>query len=157
MSIHAIGTLSAKSHPGALAAAGLTPTAPTAWSCCSPDVGGNGTNPYVGEDPDTLRFRDEAAANLGVPLINLRDGRDIWDVFEEHSWLGNSRLAHCSWDLKTQPARNWMDANAQPGATVIVGISVMDAHRMPQKTSPLPALSRRGAPAGHSRRCGSRS
>jgi hypothetical protein len=98
------------------------------------DVGGDGTNPLVGEDPDTLRFRDEAAANLGAPLVNLRDGRDIWDVFEERSWLGNSQLAHCSWELKTIPARTWMDANAAPGAQVIVGISVMDAGRMPEIT-----------------------
>lgn len=103
------------------------------------DVGGDGTNPYVGEDPDTLRFRDEAAANLGVPLVNLRDGRDIWDVFWEHSWLGNSHLAHCSWDLKTTPAREWMDTNAAPGATVLVGIDITDIHR-------LPAIKERWAP-----------
>ena len=98
------------------------------------DVGGDGTNPFVGEDPDTLRFRDEAAAELGVPLVCLRDGRDIWDVFAEKRWLGNSQLAHCSWELKTKPAREWMDANAEPGATVIVGIDVTDAARLPAIT-----------------------
>lgn len=95
------------------------------------DVGGDGTNPFVGEDPDTLRFRDDAAANLGIPLVNLRDGRDIWDVFAEKRWLGNSQLAHCSWELKTRPARGWMDANAAPGAKVIIGIDVTDIHRLP--------------------------
>lgn len=95
------------------------------------DVGGDGTNPLVGEDPDTLRFRDQAAANLGVPLVNLRDGRDIWDVFAEKRWLGNSQLAHCSWELKTKPAREWMDANVAPGARVIVGIDITDIARLP--------------------------
>ena len=93
------------------------------------DVGGDGTNPHVGEDPDTLRFLEDAAADLGAPLVKLRDGRDIWDVFREKRWLGNTQLAHCSWELKTGPARAWIEQNAPGLQRIIVGIDKTEDHR----------------------------
>ena len=80
------------------------------------------------EHPDTYRFRDDAATDLGVPLHIVTSGKDIWDVFRDHRWIGNSQLAHCSWDLKTIPCREWLDREA-PGATVLVGIDVTEADR----------------------------
>lgn len=129
--IHTVGTLSGGVSSWGACRRWVDRYGPDGMVLLFTDVGGDGTNPLVGEDPDTLRFRDEAAANLGVPLVNLRDGRDIWDVFTEKSWLGNSQLAHCSWELKTKPAREWMDANVAPGARVIVGIDITDIARLP--------------------------
>lgn len=134
MTIHTVGTLSGGVGSWGACRRWIDRNGPDDMVLLFTDVGGDGTNPFVGEDPDTLRFRDEAAANLGVPLVNLRDGRDIWDVFMEKGWLGNSKTAHCSWELKTKPARDWMDANVEPGARVLVGISVMDAARLPAIT-----------------------
>ena len=95
------------------------------------DVGGDGTNEHVGEDADTLRFLHEAAEDLGAPLVIVRDGRDIWDVFREKRWLGNASLAHCSWELKTGPARRWIERNAPNAERVLVGIDVTEIHRLP--------------------------
>jgi hypothetical protein len=94
------------------------------------DVSGSNPSEHVGEDPDTLRFVHDAAADIGAPLVILNDPRDIYQVFAEKKWLGNSQLAHCSWELKTKPARDWMDANAS-GATVIVGIDWTELERLP--------------------------
>lgn len=84
------------------------------------DVKGSEDNPYLGEHPDTYRFIRESADQFGVELVWLTDGRNIWDVFYQHGWLGNSSLSHCSWELKTEPARRWLADNRDPADTVVV-------------------------------------
>lgn len=94
------------------------------------DVKGADNNPYTGEDDDTYRFLRDAAHDLNAPLVLLRDGRDIWDVFFERGWLGNASLSHCSWELKTLPARQWLDTHCDPASTVvIVGMDWTEMHR----------------------------
>jgi hypothetical protein len=107
--------------------------------CLFTDVGDG--SPHVGEDEDTYRFLDDAIADLGVPLIRIQDGRNIWDVFEEKRWLGNSNLSHCSWELKTKPAKAWVDANCDPATTkLLVGIDWIEGDRR------LPAIRKNWAP-----------
>jgi hypothetical protein len=93
---------------------------------------GDGSSEHLGEDPDTYRFLDDAAANLGVPLVRLGGDRNIYDVFHEKRWLGNARVAHCSWELKTKPAREWVDANCPPDTEIVVGIDWTETHRIPK-------------------------
>lgn len=96
------------------------------------DVKGNNPSPHVGEDPDTYRFIAETAEYLGGELITLNEGRDIWQVFKDDRFLGNSRLANCSKFLKQKPCREWLDANCDPeNTTVYVGIDWSEAHRLP--------------------------
>jgi len=96
------------------------------------DVKGNNKSDNVGEDPDTYRFIDDAVANIGGQYVYINTGKDIWDVFKEHNFLGNSRLTHCSRDLKQKPARDWLEANCDPEDTVVyVGIDWTETHRMP--------------------------
>ena len=68
------------------------------------DVKGNAKSPHIGEDEDTYRFLKEAVANIGGQYIYLNEGRDIWEVFKDKRFLGNSRLANCSHELKQKPA-----------------------------------------------------
>jgi hypothetical protein len=96
------------------------------------DVRGDNPDPHVGEDEDTYRFITDAAANIGAPLVVVRDGRDIWQVFKDKRFLGNSRLASCSHELKQKPAREWLEANTDPEDTVVyVGIDWSESHRLP--------------------------
>jgi 3'-phosphoadenosine 5'-phosphosulfate sulfotransferase (PAPS reductase)/FAD synthetase len=84
------------------------------------------------EDEDNYRFLHEAAADIGGELVILKDGRDIWQVFKDNRFLGNTRLANCSKFLKQQPAREWLDANCDPTTTTVyVGIDWSEEHRMP--------------------------
>jgi hypothetical protein len=95
------------------------------------DVKGNTTDPHIGEDEDTYRFIADAHANIGGHLITVSDGRDIWQVFEDKRFLGNSRLASCSHELKQKPARKWLDENCEPEhTTVYVGIDWTETHRI---------------------------
>jgi hypothetical protein len=96
------------------------------------DVKGNNTSPHAGEDEDTYRFIADAAAQLDCELVTINEGRDIWQVFKDRRFLGNSRLANCSHELKQKPARAWLDANCDPdNTTVYVGIDWSESHRLP--------------------------
>lgn len=96
------------------------------------DVKGNNPSPHVGEDEDTYRFIEEAARNVGGTYVYLNEGRDIWEVFKDKKFLGNSRLAHCSHLLKQKPAREWLETNCDPEDTVVyVGIDWTETHRLP--------------------------
>jgi hypothetical protein len=83
------------------------------------------------EDADTYRFVRDAADQLGARLVTVTDGRTPFQVFEDRRWLGNSRLAHCSEELKIKPCRRWMEANADEGTTLYVGIDWTELHRLP--------------------------
>ena len=64
------------------------------------------------EDEDLYRFNSDIARAVGKEIITLTDGRTPWDVFVDKRWIGNSRTAHCSTELKTKPVKAWLDANS---------------------------------------------
>jgi hypothetical protein len=83
------------------------------------------------EDDDLYRFLDEAAANIGVPVTVLKDGRDVWDVFFDERFLGNTMVDPCSRVLKREPAKKWITENCDPADTVIYfGMDWTEGHRM---------------------------
>ena len=95
------------------------------------DVKGDNPSPHAGEDEDTYRFIEDAAEQIGAPLVVLNEGRDIWQVFKDDRFLGNSRLANCSKFLKQKPCRKWLDENCDPEETVVyVGIDWSETHRV---------------------------
>ena len=95
------------------------------------DVRSDDTDEHIGEDPDTYRFIREAAENVGGELVWLQDGRNIWDIFKSHRFLGNSRLAPCSHALKQKPAKQWIVENTDPTDCIIyVGIDWSESHRL---------------------------
>jgi len=97
------------------------------------DVKGSSDSPHIGEDEDTYRFIDDAIKNIGGGhYIYLNEGRDIWTLFQDQNFLGNSRIANCSKLLKQRPARKWLKENADPEDSVIyVGIDWSETHRLP--------------------------
>lgn len=85
-----------------------------------------------GEDADNYRFLSDAAADVGAPLVIVRDGRTIWQVFADRKFLGNTRIANCSVELKQKPCRAWLTEHTSPvDCTVHVGISWEEQHRLP--------------------------
>ena len=83
------------------------------------------------EDPDLYRFLTDAAESVGAPLVRIADGRTPFDVFHDRRFIGNSRTAHCSEELKQRPARRWIEEHRDPADTVIhVGIDWTEIHRM---------------------------
>jgi hypothetical protein len=102
------------------------------------DVAGDNTGPHTGEDADTYRFIDQASADVltGIPngqLVTVKDGRDIWQVFNDDHFIGNTRISNCSRQLKQKPARDWLTAHCPDPTetTVYVGIDWTEQHRLP--------------------------
>lgn len=130
--IHTIGTLSGGAGSWGACRRWIDQNGPDGLALLFTDVGGGDwANPNVGEDEDTIRFLLEARDDLGVGLVVIRNHRTIWDVFRERKWLGNSSLAHCSWELKTGPAAHWASQNAPAVKRVLVGIDCTEAERLP--------------------------
>lgn len=80
------------------------------------------------------RFLDDLSKKVQSSLpqfIWLNNGKDVWDVFFEKKYLGNSRLAHCSHILKQEIAREYVFNNFLPINTVLyLGIDWMEEHRI---------------------------
>lgn len=96
------------------------------------DVKGGAESNHIGEDEDTYRFIEDAVRNIGGHYIYLNAGKDIWQVFKDQRFLGNSRLAPCSKVLKQKPAKEWINNNCDPESSIIyVGIDWSEIHRMP--------------------------
>ncbi|NWF25297.1 hypothetical protein HW130_03290 [Streptomyces sp. PKU-EA00015] len=84
------------------------------------------------EDSDLYAFNAQAATQLGANLVRVADGRDPWQVFEDKRWLGNTRIAQCSLELKLKPCREWLEANTSPADTIVyVGIDWTETERLP--------------------------
>ena len=81
------------------------------------------------EDEDLYVFLDAAAAQLGVPLTRIADGRTPWEVFYDRRFLGNTRVDLCSRILKRELAREWIDERWPDGTTVALGIDWSEVHR----------------------------
>lgn len=52
------------------------------------------------EDDDNYRFMEEVSEYIGVEITEKIDGRTPEEVFYDYRFLGNSRLAKCSEELK---------------------------------------------------------
>lgn len=84
------------------------------------------------EHVDLYRFLDETVKFLGVPLVNIAEGRDPWQIFKDVKFLGNSRVDPCSKILKRQMAKKWVKANHPDAAvtTLYLGLNYDEMPRL---------------------------
>jgi len=80
------------------------------------------------EPADNDRFRAEAAAYIGLQITDCSDGRDIWQVFEDHGFLGHALNTPCSDELKQKPGRRYMTEDA-PGGIKYLGYTAEETGR----------------------------
>ena len=98
------------------------------------------------EAPDLYEFVPLAVADVAGELVIIRDGRNIWQVFHDERFLGNSRIDPCSKLLKREPLRRWLAENADPAHTIVhLGIDWSEIHRF-ERAATLWALWRVEAP-----------
>ena len=82
------------------------------------------------EDEDLYRFLYETVEKFGAEFVHLKEGRNVWEVFEDNNFLGNSQHDLCSRILKRELFRKWLYANYQPGECVIcIGIDWSEFER----------------------------
>ena len=66
------------------------------------------------EAADVYAFIKEGAANIGVQVTRIADGRNPWQVFRDERFLGNSRIDPCSKILKRKLMDRWRAENCDP-------------------------------------------
>jgi 3'-phosphoadenosine 5'-phosphosulfate sulfotransferase (PAPS reductase)/FAD synthetase len=82
------------------------------------------------EDPDLYRFMADTAANVGVPVTRISDGRTPRQVMTDEKYIGNSRVDPCSKILKRQLLDKWRRDNCDPNDTICyIGIDWTEVNR----------------------------
>lgn len=82
------------------------------------------------EDEDLYRFLDDTQKDFDIPITRILDGRDVWQVFKDVKFIGNSRIAQCSHLLKQKKAREWIESKFKPDECVLyLGIDWTEQHR----------------------------
>lgn len=108
------------------------------------------------EDADLYRFLWQSVRHLSAEFVYLADGRDIWQVFKDKRFVGNSRIDPCSQILKRELFKRWLSKRYKPpfappngaiprdqenarilyeadnreAATICLGIDWTEAHRL---------------------------
>lgn len=83
------------------------------------------------EDEDTYRFLHEGAANIGVEVTVIADGRTPREVMRDERMIGNSRIDPCSKILKRKLLDRWHKENCDPADTIIYfGIDWSEINRI---------------------------
>jgi hypothetical protein len=83
------------------------------------------------EDEDNYRFLHETASYLGAELVLVADGRTPWEVFRDKRWIGNSRVAQCSHELKQKVCLKWLrEYDPVRECVLYIGIDWTEAHRL---------------------------
>lgn len=91
------------------------------------------------EDEDTYRWLQDAAANVGVPITRIADGRTIWQVFRDERFLGNHRVDPCSRVLKRDLSERWIAEHCDPAETVrYLGYDWTELHRLERTQRAMP-------------------
>lgn len=81
------------------------------------------------EDADLYRFLKDAEKKLEIPITNFSDGRDIWQVYKDHRFLSNSRVDHCSGDLKRRMSRKFIKQFKPNEVIIYLGFDWTEMHR----------------------------
>ena len=84
------------------------------------------------EDIDNYRFMDEIAEYIGLEITTRIDGRTPEEVFHDVRFLGNSRMAKCSEELKVRQTLIYLEElrdeyNLEP--ILYFGIGPHESHR----------------------------
>jgi hypothetical protein len=82
------------------------------------------------EDPDLYRFIDDTVKYLGAEYLCIQEGRDVWEVFFDSKYMGNSRFCGGAKTLKQDPFREWLESNYEPDECIVyLGMDWSEEHR----------------------------
>lgn len=92
------------------------------------------------EDEDLYRFIDQAAENVGAPLIRIQDGRTPWEVMKDERIIGGGMTGAdpCSKILKRQLLDRWANTNCTAETVSHVGLDWTEIHRLERMQKRMP-------------------
>lgn len=80
------------------------------------------------EDEDNYRFMSEWESHFGANIIHLAEGRNPYEVSNNHHLIPNSRVAPCTFELKIQLFRKYLQS-LDGETTVYIGYDFSELHR----------------------------
>jgi len=81
------------------------------------------------EDEDLYRFLKDTSDKLGIPITNYSDGRDVWQVFKDWRYLGNSRIDTCSHVLKRTMTKKYIKQFKPDEVIIYLGFDWTEMNR----------------------------
>lgn len=100
------------------------------------------------EHPDAYRFRKQVSEFVGVPITEVSDGRDLWEVIKDNGCLPSYHIPFCTRILKQEPAEFFYDELDKQGIkyTIYNGLGIEEWQRVQRSII-------RGEVAGRKVRC----
>lgn len=84
----------------------------------------------MSEDEDTYRWGRIGASKIGGHLVEIADGRNIWQVFRDSRMIGNTRADPCSRILNREICDQWIKERFKPDECVLYyGIGLFEKER----------------------------
>jgi len=100
------------------------------------------------EHPDAARFRRQVSQYCGVPITDISDGRDLWEVIADNHCLPSNRIPFCTRILKAEPAQKYYKTLKQQGTEFVMynGLGMEEWRRVQRSIT-------RAEADGHKLRC----
>lgn len=85
----------------------------------------------LNEDEDNYRFKNELAEKRWqrLELVDLCEGRNPWQVSEDHNMIFNQKIHACTRELKIEPFMRWLAKFDPHDVTIHIGIDWHETHR----------------------------
>lgn len=81
------------------------------------------------EDADLYRFLKDIERVLKVEIVRLADGRDVWELFFDERFIGNTRVDICSRILKRDLIRKFVQDHPAESTVLAFGMGPAEITR----------------------------
>lgn len=93
------------------------------------------------EHPDANRFRKQVSEFIGVPITEVSDGRNLWELIEYKKCLPSQFIPFCTEILKQKPAERYL--KGQMDYILYNGLGMEEWRRVQRATIRAEALGRK--------------
>lgn len=93
------------------------------------------------EHPDAYRFRRQVSEFIGVPITEVSDGRDLWQVIKDEHCLPSHHIPFCTRILKQEPAERYL--KGQTDYILYNGLGMEEWQRVQKATVRAEAMCRK--------------
>lgn len=80
------------------------------------------------EDEDNYRFMNDFEEQFDVEIVRLAEGRTPYEVSHDEHVIPNQKLAPCTFRLKIEIFRAWLEKQEKP-STIHIGYDYAETHR----------------------------
>ncbi len=91
-------------------------------------------NNTFSEHPDADRFRNQIAKYIGLPVTEISDGRDLWELIDDNKCLPSNMIPFCSRILKQEVSEKYYKTLTED-YTLYIGYDIHEGRRIQKQTA----------------------